>query len=423
MFEYAVHTECLSCHFGELRAVDGLSLEVPKGIVFGFLGPNGSGKTTTIRLLLGLLEPTQGRADVMGFDVRENADQVRELAGALLEHTGLYERLNAVDNLEFYGRINRMPRLERQARIRELLVHFGLWERRDEQVGKWSRGMKQKLAVARALLHHPAILFLDEPTAGLDPLAAAALREDIAALVEDSGVTVFMNTHNLPEAEKLCTQVGVIRNGKLLAVGSPDQLRIGTNAAHLEISGSGFSQSILEKLRVHPVVESVIRRNSHLDITLSDTTGTSALITFLVNAGAQVVFAAALIPVNIFHGDGKFLIYSLQVVLSGWVLSFLLACLMSNIGVLVSLRAATVKQAQQTLALSVFIFAYAVPMAGIYGLGFLPEQIRDSIFQPILSGEIGVIVLMASALLVILNIVLFVITTARFQRNRLIFNQ
>ena len=288
MAEYAIRTEHLSCHFGEIKAVDNLSLEVPPGIVFGFLGPNGSGKTTTIRLLLGLLEPKQGQAQVLGFDTREEADFIRERAGALLEHTGLYERLSAEDNLEFYGRVNRMPASERQTRIRELLTHFDLWERRKDRVGNWSRGMKQKLAIARALLHRPAIIFLDEPTAGLDPVAAAALREDIAALVERDGVTVFLNTHNLPEAEKLCAQVGVIRKGLLLTVGEPGQLRSGNDAPSLVITGDGFTQSVLEGLRAHPMVASVSRQNSHLDITLAQNADTSTLVSFLLNAGVQV---------------------------------------------------------------------------------------------------------------------------------------
>lgn len=288
MAEYAIRMEHLSCHFGEVRAVDDLSLEVPKGIAFGFLGPNGSGKTTTIRLLLGLLEPKQGKAEVLGFDTREQADAVRERAGALLEHTGLYERLSAEDNLEFYGRINRMPQSERQARIKELLTHFDLWERRQERVGNWSRGMKQKLAIARALLHRPAVIFLDEPTAGLDPVAAAALRKDIAALVERDGVTVFLNTHNLPEAEKLCTQVGVIRKGRLITVGNPEQLREGKDAPGLQITGSRFTPSVLEQLRAHPMVESVSRQNSHLNITLAKTANTSTLVGFLMKAGVHV---------------------------------------------------------------------------------------------------------------------------------------
>jgi len=148
--------------------------------------------------------------------------------------------------------------------------------------------MKQKVAIARTLLHRPSLIFLDEPTAGLDPVAAASLRDDIAALVENDDGTVFLNTHNLPEAEKLCTQVGVIRNGRLLSVGSLDQLRRGEDSSHVESTGSGFTQAILDQLRTQPIVKAVIQQNSHLEITLTDPANTSSLLGFLINAGAQV---------------------------------------------------------------------------------------------------------------------------------------
>src|SRR5512139_3822757 len=157
MERYAIRTEDLARNFGAVRAVDSLSIEVVSGSVFGFLGPNGAGKTTTIRLLLGLLEPTRGRAEVLGFDTRSQAGDIRQRCGALLENSGLYERLSAEDNLEFYARAWRMPAPERKSRIQSLLTEMGLWERRKELAGTWSRGMKQKLAVARALLHRPAL--------------------------------------------------------------------------------------------------------------------------------------------------------------------------------------------------------------------------------------------------------------------------
>ena len=178
----AIRIENVTRDFGQVRAVDGLSLEVPPGIVFGFLGPNGSGKTTTINLLLGLLEPTAGQIEVLGFNTRTQAEEIRSRTGALLEHSGLYEQMSAEDNLEFYGRVWQIPAPERRARIEELLTGMGVWERRKERVVTWSRGMKQKLAMARALIHQPPLVFLDEPTAGLDVLAATALREDLATL-------------------------------------------------------------------------------------------------------------------------------------------------------------------------------------------------------------------------------------------------
>ena len=283
-----IRTEHLSRFFSTVKAVDDLSLEVPAGIVFGFLGPNGAGKTTTIHLLLGLLEPTRGQASVLGFDTRTQADEIRTRIGALLEFAGLYERMTAEDNLDFYGRIYHMPAAERRARIKELLTHLDLWDRRKDLVGKWSRGMKQKLAVARALLHHPPLIFLDEPTAGFDPVAAAALRNDLASLVAREGVTVFLNTHNLTEAEKLCALVGVIRQGKLLTVGNPDELRLRNGSPQAEIVGQGFTDKTLALLRERPEVANAELHNSHLTIELRGESKIGPLVSLIVRSGGEV---------------------------------------------------------------------------------------------------------------------------------------
>jgi ABC-2 type transport system ATP-binding protein len=288
MSESIIRTEHLSRTFGEVKAVDDLSLVVPAGIVFGFLGPNGAGKTTTIHLLLGLLEPTQGQAWVLGFNTRTQADDIRTHSGALLEFAGLYERMTAEDNLDLYGRIYQMPAADRNARIKELLTHLDLWDRRKEQVGKWSRGMKQKLAVARALFHHPSLIFLDEPTAGFDPVAAAALRNDLAALVAREGVTVFLNTHNLTEAEKLSAQVGVIRNGKLLMVGNPAELRVSKGSPQVEIRGRGFTGQILAALRALPEIASLEQQYGSLRIELRGEAGTAPLVSLIVKSGGEV---------------------------------------------------------------------------------------------------------------------------------------
>jgi ABC-2 type transport system ATP-binding protein len=288
MNEVAIRTEKLTRDFGPVRALEDLSLEIPTGIVFGFLGPNGSGKTTTIRLLLGLLEPTRGRAAVLGFDTQTKADEIRSRCGALLEHVGLYERLSAADNLELYGRIWHLSAAERHARAKDLLVHLGLWERREEKVANWSRGMKQKLAVARSLLHRPALIFLDEPTAGLDPMAAAALREELSSLAAREGVTVFLTTHILPEAEKLCAQVGVIREGKLLAVGRPDELRAKTGGHQAVITGRGFSEQVQARLLEQPDVVAVTLRDDQLSIDLKQEIEIASLVNLLVGAGVQV---------------------------------------------------------------------------------------------------------------------------------------
>lgn len=288
MPELAIRTQNLTRDFDTVRAVDSLSLEIPQGIVFGFLGPNGSGKTTTIRLLLGLLEPSGGRAEVLGFDTRTQAGAIRERAGALLEHHGLYERLSAEDNLEFFGRVYRLSKDERRDRINELLTRLGLMERRKEMVRDWSRGMKQKLAVARALLQRPPLIFLDEPTAGLDPIAAAALHDDLESLATREGVTVFLTTHNMSEAEKLCGLVGVIRQGKLLAVDHPDTLRAQAGGPRVEIVGRGFGENVLSLLRAQPQVSAAERQNGHLALQLYTETDIAPLVSLMVSAGVEV---------------------------------------------------------------------------------------------------------------------------------------
>ena len=288
MAEFAIQLENLTRDFESVRAVDGLSLQVPAGTIFGFLGPNGAGKTTTIRLLLGLLEPTEGRAEVLGFDTGTQAHEIRARSGALLEHSGVYEHLSAEDNLEFYARVYQLPKSERQARIRELLEQMDLWERRKDAAGDWSKGMRQKLALARALLHRPPLVLLDEPTAGLDVPSAAAVRDDLAVLAEQEGTTVFLTTHNMAEAERLCSRVAVIREGRLLAIGHPDELRARAGGPRVEIMGRGFNDQALALLRGRPEVAAATVQNSHLAIDLHTDASVSPLVSLLVSAGAEV---------------------------------------------------------------------------------------------------------------------------------------
>jgi ABC-2 type transport system ATP-binding protein len=288
MAEPAIRAQGLTRTFAAVRALDDLNIEVPAGSVFGFLGPNGAGKTTTIRLLLGLIEPTSGSAQVLGFDTRTQGAEIRARTGALLEHSGLYERLSAEDNLRFYGRVARMPKGQLDQRIQELLTHLGLWDRRKEAVVKWSRGMKQKLAIARPLLHRPGLVFLDEPTAGLDPVAAAGLRDDLAALAARQGATIFLTTHNMAEAEKLCSLVAVIRQGKLLAVGSPAELRSRGGAQRTEIAGRGFSDAMLAALRQQVDVSQASVENGRLILVLKDGASVAPLISLIVREGGEV---------------------------------------------------------------------------------------------------------------------------------------
>jgi ABC-2 type transport system ATP-binding protein len=206
----------------------------------------------------------------------------------LLEHHGLYERLSAAENLDYYGRIWHMSKPDRESRIRELLEPLGLYERRDEPIGRWSRGMKQKLAVARTLMHRPELVFLDEPTAGLDPVASAALREDLGLLAVQEGVTIFLTTHNLAEAEKLCNQVAVINHGQLLALGSPADLRSRTSAPRLYVSGQGFSPQVIESLRANTLVSVMRQSNGQVILDLTDLSRSHEIVAQLVGAGVQI---------------------------------------------------------------------------------------------------------------------------------------
>ncbi|MDD5082212.1 MAG: ABC transporter ATP-binding protein [Dehalococcoidales bacterium] len=288
MTELAIRTENLTRDFRSLRALDSLSLEIQAGSIFGFLGPNGAGKTTTINLLLGLLEPTSGKAEVLGFDIQRQADDIRANSGALLEYPGLYEQMNAEENLEFYGRVWCLPLVEIRARTKELLTQMGLWERRGERVAKWSKGMKQKLALSRAMIHRPRLVFLDEPTAGLDVMAATAVRDDLANMSSREGATLFLTTHNMTEAERLCQQVAVVRQGKLLAVGPPDELRKRVGTPRIEITGKGFTQNILDSLRQRPEIVAVELKNDHLSLQLRSDTDTAPLVSLIVSGGAQI---------------------------------------------------------------------------------------------------------------------------------------
>jgi len=289
MSDLAVMTHGLSRSFGSLVALDNLSLAVPRGTIFGFLGPNGAGKTTTIRLLLGLLEPSAGTARVLGYDTVAESDLVRERCGALLEHPGLYERLSALDNLEFYGRVYRLSAAERRARIEELLNHVGLWERRGERIKDWSRGMRQKLAVARLLLHRPQLIFLDEPTAGLDAVAAAALREDLLALKQREGVSIFLTTHYLAEAEKLCDRVAVINKGRLVAEGAPGELLADKSGQLVRVEGRTLPQEgILEAIRHLPGVREAAFADTALEVRFENGFSSAPLVRLLVELGAEI---------------------------------------------------------------------------------------------------------------------------------------
>ena len=210
--------------FGQNRAVDGMTFHVKQGEVFGLLGPNGAGKTTTVRLLNGVLPPSGGTARVFGLDPSIDGQRIRVQTGVLTETPALYERLSARENLEFFGTLAGIPAEKLSQRVLDILSFFGLQNRVDDKVETYSKGMKQRLALARALIHEPPLLFLDEPTSGLDPEAAQQVNELIASLSQRSGQTILLATHNLLEAQRLCDRVAVMNKGRILAMGSLKEL-------------------------------------------------------------------------------------------------------------------------------------------------------------------------------------------------------
>ncbi len=219
-----IETVDLTRTFGDVVAVEDLNLRIREGEVFAFLGPNGAGKTTTVRMLTTLIHPTSGKAYIGGNEVGREPDSmnIRAMVGLLPETPGLYERLSAYQNLDYYGRLYGVPDDTRRERIRELLKLVDLWDRRDDVVATFSKGMQQKIAIVRAMVHDPAILFLDEPTAALDPSAAKTVRDLLRGL-RGEGRTIFLNTHNLFEAERIADRIGVV-NTRLIAQGTAREL-------------------------------------------------------------------------------------------------------------------------------------------------------------------------------------------------------
>ncbi|OGO66730.1 MAG: ABC transporter ATP-binding protein, partial [Chloroflexi bacterium RBG_19FT_COMBO_50_10] len=214
----------LTRHFKEMVAVDNLSLEVQAGEIFGFLGHNGAGKTTTVRLLNGVIDPTSGSMHVLGLDPQVDGPAIRARTGVLTETPSMDERLTAWDNLSIYADLYGVPKTMVKSRVQELMTEFDLADRAREKVGGFSKGMKQRLALARALLHKPELLFLDEATSGLDPVSAHHVNELIERMARREGCTVFMCTHNLVEAQKLCDRVAILEHGRLVALGTPAEL-------------------------------------------------------------------------------------------------------------------------------------------------------------------------------------------------------
>ncbi|HZS01091.1 MAG TPA: ABC transporter ATP-binding protein [Chloroflexota bacterium] len=220
-----IEAKGLAKQFGQRQALQSMTFSVEEGEIYGLLGRNGAGKTTTVRILACLLEPTAGAGRVAGYDILTQAPAVRARVGILTEVPGLYERLSAWEYLDFFGEMYALPGPARRARAEELLRLVGLWEARDERLRGFSKGMKQKVAIARALLHKPRVVFFDEPTAALDPESAKTVRDYLQYLAAERRVTVLLCTHNLAEAERLCRRLSIVRGGRQIAEGTPAELK------------------------------------------------------------------------------------------------------------------------------------------------------------------------------------------------------
>src|SRR5579863_4767639 len=278
----AIEVKELSKSFGSFRAIDHLSLSIRQGEIFGLLGPNGSGKTTTINMISGLSMPTSGEVRVMGYDVRHNARQVRQILGSVPQETALYEELSAWTNMDFHADLFGIPRKEKKERITRLLELVQLLDRKDSRVGTFSGGMKRRLALARAMLHAPQLLYLDEPTLGVDVQARRAIWDYILAL-RDQGKTVLITTNYLEEAQALCERLAIIEHGKLIAVDTPDHLKQTYGGSVIEVE-TAQPVTDIAVLRALAGVNDVKQEKTHLKIT---TQGINNIVPQVINILSQ----------------------------------------------------------------------------------------------------------------------------------------
>jgi ABC-2 type transport system ATP-binding protein len=282
-----IETIGLTKHFDGNQAVQDLNLQVKQGEIFAFLGPNGAGKTTTTRMLACLIAPTSGQARVAGFEVGRESDQIRARIGILTESPGLYEKLSAAQNLEFFARLYGLSNAESAVAVKKHLGMLGLWERRDEAVAGFSKGMKQKLAIARALLHDPKVIFLDEPTSALDPEAAKIVRDFIAEL-KSEGHTIFLCTHNLDEADRLADRIGVMKQ-RLIQVDTAENLRRKLYGRRVTVRMRGVTDAHIAALKPLTFIKHVDREDNRLSVAVDDPDAmTPAIVRALVNAGGEI---------------------------------------------------------------------------------------------------------------------------------------
>ena len=285
-----IDTENLTKKFGDLTAVDSVTLNVDEGEVFGFLGPNGAGKTTTVRMLACLVAKSSGSATIGDYEIASTADQpkIRRMIGLLTENVGLYEELSAYDNLDIYGRYYKLGEQKRRERIEYLLKLLELWEKRDVAAGTFSKGMKQKLAIARALIHDPEVLFLDEPTASLDPEASKTVRDFILELKKEKR-TIFLNTHLLDEAERICDRVAILKTS-LITIGSPQDLRHSLSDRKVKVQLQRVDDAIISSVKKMGYQIGEVTENSIVINLKEPERENPAILRTVQGAGGNVVF-------------------------------------------------------------------------------------------------------------------------------------
>ena len=285
-----IDTQNLTKKFGSVTAVDSVTLHVEQGEVFGFLGPNGAGKTTTVRMLACLVSKSSGSATIGDYEIASAEDQpkIRKMIGLLTENVGLYEELSAYDNLDVYGRFYKLGEQKRKERIEYLLKMLGLWEKKDGAAGTFSKGMKQKLAIARALIHDPEVLFLDEPTANLDPEASKTVRDFILELKKEKR-TIFLNTHLLDEAERICDRVAILKT-RLITIGSPQELRQSLSGRKVKVQLQHVDDGMISSVRAMGYRVGEVTADSFVVNLKDPEVEDPAILRSVQSAGGNVVF-------------------------------------------------------------------------------------------------------------------------------------
>lgn len=287
-----IDVDSLTKKFNENIAVDDISFHVKEGEIFGLLGPNGAGKTTTVRMLCSLISKTSGEATISNYSIGNKDDlvKIRRIVGLLTENVGLYEELSAYDNLDFYGRFYKLDEQKRKERIEYLLKLLGLWDNRNATAGTFSKGMKQKLAIARALIHDPQVLFLDEPTANLDPEASKTVRDFILELKKEKR-TIFLNTHLLDEAERICDRVGILKT-KLITIGSPQELRHSLSHRKIRVQLQHSEKTMVDAIKNMGYEVAEVTSNSMMIDVKDPEKENPAILRSIQSAGGEVIFVS-----------------------------------------------------------------------------------------------------------------------------------